>query len=188
MTVPASVSTPAFAELGVASNFSFLRGASHGSELVARAAELGLTGMGIADRNTMAGVVRAHVAAKEADLRLVIGARLVTIDGLELLAWPSDRAAYGRLCSLLTIGNRRAPKGACYLTVADIVVHAEGIWAAVVPGENFSMLQHAPPHPSLPLKGGGPEKRRGGGFGKGQRLSPSPLEGEGGVGGGLARR
>ncbi len=134
--------------------------------------------MGIADRNTMAGVVRAHVAAKEADLRLVIGARLVTIDGLELLAWPSDRAAYGRLCSLLTIGNRRAPKGACYLTVADIVAHAEGIWAAVVPGENFSMLQHAPPT-LLPPQGGRTGKKKRRRFRKGPKtFPPPPLRGE----------
>ena len=142
MTAP----PPAFAELGVASNFSFLRGASHGAELVARAAELGLTAIGIADRNTLAGVVRAYAAMKDegiaaSGLRFIVGTRLVTTDGIELLAWPQDRAAYGRLCTLLTIGNRRAPKGECHLTLADICAYAEGIWAALVPGEHLPLTQ-----------------------------------------------
>ncbi len=135
---------PAFAELGVASNFSFLRGASHADELVARAAALGLAGIGVADRNTLAGVVRAHRAAKEAGLRFLVGARLVTTDGTELLAWPADRAAYGRLSSLLTIGNRRAPKGECHLTLDDILAHAEGIWVALVPPANLAAADLAP--------------------------------------------
>ncbi len=130
--VPASV----FAELAAASNFSFLRGASHAAELATRAAELGIAAIAIADRNTLAGVVRAHVAAKEAGLRLVVGARLVTTDGIEVLAWPADRAAYGRLCSLLTLGNLRAPKGECHLTLDDILAHAEGMWAALVPPDD----------------------------------------------------
>src|SRR3954447_6281886 len=108
--------SPRYAELAAASNFSFLRGASHPEEMVARAAELGLTGLGIADRNTLAGVVRAHVFAREnasalAGMRVVTGARLVFRDGTpDLLVYPRDRAAYGRLCRLLTTGNLRAPK------------------------------------------------------------------------------
>src|SRR5277367_1182982 len=101
VAAPPACTELAFAELCVASNFSFLRGASHAAELVARAAELGLAAIGIADRNTLAGAVRAHVAAKEAGLRLVVGVRLVTTDGFEVLVWPTDRAAYGRLCTLL---------------------------------------------------------------------------------------
>ena len=111
---------PRFAELAAATNFSFLRGASHPEEMVARAAELGLSGIGIADRNTLAGVVRAHVFAREnraamAGTRVVPGARLAFIDGTpDVLAYPKDRAAYGRLCRILTAGNLRAPKGECH--------------------------------------------------------------------------
>lgn len=116
----------AFAELCVASNFSFLRGASHGDELVVTAKALGLSAIGIADRNTLAGVVRAHVAAKEHGLRLLVGARLVTMDGLEIITYPQDRAAYARLAKLLTLGNRRATKGQCHLTLGDIMEAGEG--------------------------------------------------------------
>ena len=121
----------AYAELQAVSNFSFLRGASHADELVARAAELGLTAIGIADRNTLAGAVRAHVAAKAvaakaAGLRLLTGARLDLACGLSLLCYPQDRAAYGRLCRLLTLGQRRAAKGGCVLHQGDVTAHAEG--------------------------------------------------------------
>ena len=98
----------AFAEMAVTTNFSFLRGASHGEELVAQAKALGLAGIGVADRNTLAGLMRAHVAAKEEGLKLAVGARLVFRDGTpDILVYPRDRAAYGRLCRLLTVGNRR---------------------------------------------------------------------------------
>ncbi len=124
---------PAFAELVAASNFSFLAGASHAHEMVGQAADLGLVAIGIADRNTLAGVVRAHVAAKEAGIKLLVGARLVTTDGFEAVCYPTDRKAYGRLCRLLTLGNRRAPKGECHITLADIVAHAEGQIFIVIP-------------------------------------------------------
>jgi len=114
-----------YAELAVTSNFSFLRSGSHPDELIRQAAALGLSAVGIADRNTLSGVVRAHVAAKETDIQLVVGARLVTRNGLEFLCFPKDRAAYGRLSRLLTLGNRRAPKGECYLIVEDIVAAAQ---------------------------------------------------------------
>jgi len=125
----------AYAELAVTTNFSFLRGASHPEEIVAQAAALGLSGIGIADHNSFAGVVRAHVALREwradqgrdgfADLQLAIGVRLVFADDTpDLLAYPRDRAAYGRLCRLLTLGKRRAPKGACHITRADLAAHA----------------------------------------------------------------
>ena len=116
----------AYAELQAVSNFSFLRGASHADELVERAANLGLAAIGIADRNTLAGAVRAHVAAKTAGLRLLVGARLDLACGLSLLCYPRDRAAYGRLCRLLTLGQRRAPKGSCVLHTGDVTAHAEG--------------------------------------------------------------
>ncbi|WP_367715447.1 error-prone DNA polymerase [Nitratireductor sp. GISD-1A_MAKvit] len=115
-TAPA---TP-FVELGVTSNYSFLRGASHPHELVAEAARLGHAAVGIADRNTLAGVVRAHVEAKARNIRLVVGVRLVLLDGFEALCFPTDRQAYGRLTRLLTDGNRRAPKGECHLHMDDL--------------------------------------------------------------------
>src|SRR4029450_2844669 len=103
----------AFAELVAATNFSFLRGASHAHEMVAQAAALGLTAIGIADRNTLAGVGRAHTATKEHNSRLCVGAGLVTTDGFEAACYPNGRAAYGRLCRFLTTGNLRAIKGQC---------------------------------------------------------------------------
>ena len=123
----------AYAELQAVSNFSFLRGASHADELVARAADLGLAAIGIADRNTLAGAVRAHVAAKAAGLRLLTGARLDLACGLSLLCYPRDRAAYGRLCRLLTLGQRRAAKGGCVLHQGDVTAHAEGQVLIVLP-------------------------------------------------------
>ncbi len=93
----AEVPGSAFAELVAASNFSFLAGASHAQEMVLQAAHLGLAAIGIADRNTLAGVVRAHVAAKEAGIKLLVGARLVTRDGFEAACYPVDRKAYGGL-------------------------------------------------------------------------------------------
>ncbi|MEQ9332647.1 error-prone DNA polymerase [Thalassobaculum sp.] len=122
-----------FAELAVASNFSFLRGASHPWELVATAAALGLTAVGIADRNTLAGAVRAHSAARERGMRLVVGTRLVLEDGFETLCLPTDRAAYGRLARLLTRGNRRAPKGQCRLGLDDVLEFRDGQLFVVMP-------------------------------------------------------
>ena len=125
-----------YAELGAATNFSFLRGASHPEEMVARAAELELAGLGIADRNSLAGIVRAHTYARENRLafKLVVGARLVFRDGSpETLAYPRDRAAYGRLCRLLTQGNLRAPKGECWLDLGDLLPLNEGLQVIVLP-------------------------------------------------------
>ena len=116
----------AYAELQAVSNFSFLRGASHADELVKRAMELELAALGVADRNSLAGAVRAHVAAKAAGLRLLVGARLDLASGFSLLCYPRDRAAYGRLCRLLTLGQRRAAKGDCVLHMDDVEAHAEG--------------------------------------------------------------
>jgi error-prone DNA polymerase len=135
---------PRFAELATATNFSFLRGASHPEELVAQAAQLGLSGIGIADRNSLAGVVRAHVFAREnaaavGALRVVTGARLVFSDGTpDILAYPQDRAAYGRLCRLLTQGNLRAPKGECHLTLDDLLEFATGLQIVVMAEASLS--------------------------------------------------
>ena len=116
----------AYAELAVTTNFSFLRGASHPQEMVARADELGLTAIGIADRNSFAGVVRAYDEARKRNIKLLVGTRLVTADGFEVLAYPTDRAAYGRLCRLITTGNLKAKKGECELTFEQILSAGEG--------------------------------------------------------------
>ena len=124
----------AFAELVAATNFSFLRGASHAHEMVGQAAELGLAAIGIADRNSLAGVVRAHTATKEHKIRLLVGARLVTTDGFEAACYPTDRGAYGRLCRLLTSGNRRAVKGQCHFSFEEVIAASEGqIFIALPP-------------------------------------------------------
>jgi error-prone DNA polymerase len=137
--------TPQYAELQIASNFTFLRGGSHPDELVRQAAALGLAAVAITDRNSVAGIVRAHQAAKDAGIRLVIGVRLDLRDGTSLLAYPKDRAAYGRLTSLLTLGKRRAPKGECHLEYADVVAHGEGLVVALLPPDNadrVSLVAH----------------------------------------------
>jgi DNA polymerase III alpha subunit len=123
----------AYVELAAASNFSFLRGASHAEELVVQASRLGLGGIAITDRNSLAGVVRGHMAAKEAGLAFATGCRLVFMDGTpDILVWPEDRAAWGHLCELLTTGKRRAPKGECHLTLEDLLAHGQGLLMAVV--------------------------------------------------------
>ena len=127
------MSMPAFAELVAATNFSFLRGASHAHEMVGQAAELGLAAIGVADRNSLAGVVRAHTAAKDCKIRLLVGARLVTTDGFEAACYPTDRAAYGRLCRLLTAGNRRAVKGQCHFSFEEAIAASEGQIFIVLP-------------------------------------------------------
>ena len=131
----------AYAELVAATNFSFLRGASHPYEMVAQAAGLRLSGIGICDRNSMSGVVRAFAAARDLKaeyphFRLVVGTRLVFTDGTpDVVAYPADRAAYGRLCALLTLGNRRAPKGECHLELVDLLDAAEGLLFVVMPDD-----------------------------------------------------
>jgi error-prone DNA polymerase len=126
-----------YAELRAKSCFSFLRGASQPDELVERAAALGLVGLGIADLETLAGAVRAHVAAKEAGLRLLVGAEVAPRDGPAAVLYPTDRAAYGRLSRLITVGRRRAPKGRCELTVEDVAGHSTGLLAILVPPERL---------------------------------------------------
>ncbi len=124
---------PGYAELQCTSNFSFLRGASHPDELVRTAAALGHQAIAITDRNSVAGLVRAHQAATAVGIRLVVGVRLDLRDGTSLLAYPQDRAAYGRLTRLLTLGKRRAPKGECHLDYADVVARGEGQVLVVLP-------------------------------------------------------
>ena len=138
---PASVG--AYAELQVTSNFSFLRGGSHPDELIKQAAALGLAAVAITDRNSVAGIVRAHQAAKESGIRLIIGVRLDLRDGMSLLAFPEDRAAYGRLTTLLTLGKRRAPKGECHLDYPDVVAHGAGLVIVLLPPDTSDRVSLA---------------------------------------------
>jgi error-prone DNA polymerase len=156
-----------YAELAVTTNFSFLRGASHPDEMVATATALNLFAIGIADRNSFAGVVRAYDEARKHDIKLVVGVRLVTIDGFEVLAYPTDRPAYGRLCRLLTAGNLKAKKGECHLSFEDIVAASAS-----------QMLIALPPFSSPAIAGEGdhPERAKraqdgGGGAGLDEPLS-----------------
>jgi error-prone DNA polymerase len=124
---PAPVERAAYVELGVTSPFSFLRGASDAIELALAALELGMDSLGIADRNTLAGVVRMHSACKGAGLKPLIGCRLDLTDGPSLLAYPVDRDGYGRLSRLLSLGKMRAAKGECELMLGDVAGHRDGI-------------------------------------------------------------
>ncbi|WP_448204087.1 error-prone DNA polymerase [Azospirillum sp. sgz302134] len=122
-----------YAELQVSTSFTFLEGASHPDELALTAAALGHAAIAVTDRNSLAGVVQAHKAAKQHGLRLVVGCRLDLTDAASLLAYPTDRAAYARLSRLLTLGKRRAPKGACFIGRQDVLEHAEGMLFLLVP-------------------------------------------------------
>ena len=115
----------AYAELQAVSNFSFLRGASHAEELVEQARQLGLSALAITDHNSLAGIVRAHAAAKDVGLKFIPGARLDLEEGFSLLCWPETREGYGRLSSLITEGQRRAAKGKAILRLADLETHAK---------------------------------------------------------------
>ena len=126
-----------YAELEVTTNFTFLTGGSHPEELVATAKALGLATIAVTDRNTLAGIVRAHIAAKEAGIKFVVGVRLDLQDAPSLLAYPTDRAAYGRLCRLLTLGQRRAEKGQCTLSSMTSPAHAEGLIFIVLPPDDW---------------------------------------------------
>ena len=171
-----------YADFATASNFSFLRGASHARDLVAQALGLGHAGIGIADRNTVAGVVRAYAALNQLRgagaiaatperegsgpgeyvliehpapivlkteeiqklakaFKLVVGARLAFMDGTpDILVYPEDRAGWGRLCRLLTQGNRRAKKGECHLTLDDLLVETSHLLLVVMPERRLDGL------------------------------------------------
>ena len=127
------MSGPRYAELQVTSHFSFLRGVSSCEELFAQAAALGIDALGIADRNSLAGIVRAHEAAKATGIRLVVGCRLDLADGASILVYPTNRPAYACLCRLLSLGKRRGGKAKCHLEWDDLVVYQEGLIAVLVP-------------------------------------------------------
>src|SRR6185295_2915884 len=122
-----------YTELQVTSNFSFLRGASHPEELVVQAALYGYKEIAITDRNTLAGIVRAHIEAKKKDIRTIIGCRLDLLNSPCLLAYPTDRASYSQLTNLLTTGNLRAEKGQCHLYKEDVYEHTKGMKLVVLP-------------------------------------------------------
>ena len=163
---PVGPEAPPFAELVAATNFSFLRGASHPQDMVTCAIAQGLEGLGIADRNSVAGVVRAHVARKRwpermraallearkeagqpleldaeeeracrTDLRLIVGARLVFVDGTpDIVAYPATRRGWGELTKLLTVGNLRSVKGDCILRYEDLTAYLDDLLLIVMPG------------------------------------------------------
>ena len=129
------MSAPRYVELQCTSHFSFLRGASSCDELFAEAAKLGIEALAIVDRDSLAGVVRAHEAAKATGVRLVVGCRLDLTAGESFLVYPTGRAAYGRLCRLLSLGKRRGGKARCRLDWSDLVAYGEGLIVILVPGE-----------------------------------------------------
>ncbi|MDR6566092.1 error-prone DNA polymerase [Chitinophaga ginsengisegetis] len=122
-----------YTELQVTTNFSFLRGASHPDELVEQAAALGYKEIAITDRNSLAGIVRGHAAAKTSGIRIIPACRIDLLDGPSLLAYPTDTKAYGRLSALLTQGNLRAEKGQCHLYKNDVFEHAAGMKFIALP-------------------------------------------------------
>ena len=129
------MSAARYAELQCTSHFSFLRGASSCDELFAQAAMLGIEALAIVDRNSLAGIVRAHEAAKTTGVRLIVGCRLDLADGMSILAYPADRPAYARLCRLLSLGKKRGGKACCRLDWSDVAAYSEGLIAVLVSDE-----------------------------------------------------
>ena len=143
---PDAIKAPArasFVELGLVSCFSFLRGASDAVDLVMAAYTHGYDAIGIADANSFAGVVRVHTEAATLKLRPVIGCRIETVEGLNFLAYPRDRAAYGRLCQLISAGRMQTltgdwqEKGVCEIDLAMLTEHSQGVQLILVPPEEL---------------------------------------------------
>ncbi len=128
-----------YVELHCKSNFSFLEGASHPDELVARAAELGYSGLALTDRESAAGVVRGFTPAKELGLQYIVGTEIHPVDGPPLVLWPTDRSAYGRMCHLISRGRLRAEKGSCELRWSDVAEFSDGILVGVVLGDRLPL-------------------------------------------------
>ena len=160
-----------FAELIAATNYSFLRGASHPAEMVMQARMLGMAGIGIADRNSVAGVVRAHIAWREmggaqSGFRLIVGTRLVFADGTpDIIAYPATRYGWGRLTRLLTVGNRRAKKGDCELRLTDLLDHAEDLLLIATGGDHAFLNRLSAARPgavwlAATMHRGGADRRR----------------------------
>jgi error-prone DNA polymerase len=122
-----------YCELQVTSNFSFLRGASHPEELIEQAAAFGYHKIAITDVNTLAGIVRAHTAARKHNIKIIPACRLDLQDGPSLLAYPTDQKSYGRLSALLSLGNLRTEKGKCLLYREDVFSHKDGMLFIAIP-------------------------------------------------------
>ena len=129
------MSTARYAELQCTSHFSFLRGVSSCEELFDEAAQLGIEALAITDRNSLAGIVRAHEAAKATGVRLIVGCRLDLTDGMSILVYPIDRPAYAGLCRLLSLGKKRGGKAQCRLDWSDVVAYNEGLITVLVPDD-----------------------------------------------------
>ncbi|WP_298189066.1 error-prone DNA polymerase [Novosphingobium sp.] len=152
-----------FVELGLVTCFSFLRGASDPVDLVLAAHRLGYDAVGVADANSMAGVVRIHGEAKALGVRPVIGCRIETVEGLAFLAYPETRAAYGRLCRLISAGRMARldgewqAKGVCEIDLPLLAAHAEGVHLVLLPphdlDQTFTLEVESNVIP-LPLAGG----------------------------------
>ena len=127
-----------YTELQITTNFSFLRGGSHPHELVEQAAILGYREIAITDRNTFAGIVRAHAAGRKCNVRIIPGCRLDLLEGISLLAYPINISAYSQLTNLLTIGNTRTEKGECFLYKKDIYKYSPGIKFIALPPDGCS--------------------------------------------------
>lgn len=132
-----------YAELQVTTHFSFLRGASSADELFVTAGRLGIEALGITDRNSLAGIVRALEASRATGLRLVVGCRLDLADGMSILVYPTDRAAYSRLTRLLTLGKCRGGKGNCILHLDDVAEYSDGLICIHIPDlpDEFCAMQ-----------------------------------------------
>ncbi len=128
---------PGYAELHCVSNFSFLRGASHAAELVGQAHELGYKALAFTDECSLAGIVRAHVAAKALGFKLIVGSEILLKDGPKIVLLATDREGYGNLCELITTGRRRIKKGAYELCRADLEHGLPGCLALLVPGKRL---------------------------------------------------
>ena len=175
-----------FVELGLVSCFSFLRGASLPTDLVMRAWELGYDALGIADANSMAGVVRVHTEARKLKMTPAIGCRIETVEGFAFLAYPRDRAAYGRLCRLISAGRMGTldgqwqDKGVCDINLAMLAEHSGDVQLILLPPRdlerrftikvesNILLFRHPGPRARVPLfsarfarKGGTPDQVRG---------------------------
>ena len=123
----------AYAELHCLTNFTFLRGASHPEELVERASALGYTALAITDECSMAGVVKAHIAAKRCQLKLIIGNELTLEDGTKIILLAKNRQGYGELCHIITLARRRAKKGQYQVTLKDFKGSTEHLIAIWIP-------------------------------------------------------
>ena len=153
-----------FVELGLVSCFSFLRGSSDAVDLVLTARALGYDALGIADANTMAGVVRVHTEAKTLKVRPVIGCRVETIEGFAFLAYPKDRAAYGRLCRLISTGRMQTlsgewqDKGVCEIDLAMLAAHGEDVQLVLLPPDDLeARFTIAVPSNVIPFRHPGPD-------------------------------